>query len=137
VTLCVTGIGQSPLSYQWWFNTTNLLWATNACLVLTNVQAADAGDYSVVVSNAYNSVTSAPAHLVIATVWLDTPSREPDGKFGLTLHSPAGKPCELWASTNLNQWTLVATLTNETGTASFTDPVTNLSRRFYRARQLP
>src|SRR5262249_28529427 len=53
-----------PLSYQWYFNATNPLTAgTNATLELSNVTLADAGEYLVVVSNTYGSVTSAPAQL--------------------------------------------------------------------------
>ena len=41
-----------PSTYQWRFNGTNLGGATNSSLSLTNVQAANAGIYDVVVSNA-------------------------------------------------------------------------------------
>ncbi|HTL56335.1 MAG TPA: immunoglobulin domain-containing protein, partial [Candidatus Limnocylindrales bacterium] len=55
-----------PLSYQWYFNATNLLTAgTNATLELNNVTEADGGEYLVVVSNASGSVTSAPAVLTV------------------------------------------------------------------------
>jgi hypothetical protein len=49
------------LTYQWNFNATPILGATNNTLILTNVAAEDAGNYSIVVSNAAgiasNSVT--------------------------------------------------------------------------------
>ncbi len=53
----VGAIGLGPLSYQWRFNGTNLVdgghvsGATTASLTLANVQAAQAGRYSVLVSN--------------------------------------------------------------------------------------
>ena len=55
-----------PLSYQWWFNTTNLLVrATNASLTLSNVQTTNAGNYLVVVTNVAGSVTSSNAVLTV------------------------------------------------------------------------
>ena len=68
------------LVYQWQKNGVpipagqpNASGQTNASLNLTNVQAGDAGNYSVVVSNfvngaALNSVTSATATLTVSTV---------------------------------------------------------------------
>jgi hypothetical protein len=62
----VEAAGTAPLSYQWWFNGTNTIsGTTNAALVLTNVQASDAGDYTVVVTNAAGAVTSAVATLSV------------------------------------------------------------------------
>jgi hypothetical protein len=57
-------------TYQWYFNGTNALGgATNSYLDLAKVQPAQAGAYTVVVTDAYGSVTSAPAVLsVIAAV---------------------------------------------------------------------
>jgi hypothetical protein len=57
--------GDEPLTYQWRFNGTNLAGATNSVLIKNNVQPADAGAYTVLVSNRV-SVLSAPATL---TVW--------------------------------------------------------------------
>ncbi len=61
-------------------------------------------------------------------------------EFQLTLVSAPGLQFEIQASTNLATgpagWTGLGTLTNTTGTASFTDAATNLTQRFYRARQL-
>ncbi len=68
VTFLVTVTGAPPLSYQWSFDSQPLPGATNVNLTLTNVTRAQAGNYSVVVSNAVGSVTSAPlAVLSIAT----------------------------------------------------------------------
>src|SRR5207237_7794603 len=52
VTLSVTAVG-TALNYQWWKDSNTLPQATNSALTLTNLQAADAGRYSVVVSNQY------------------------------------------------------------------------------------
>ncbi len=55
--------GDSPLSYQWKLAGKDLLNATNATFALTNLTLADAGSYTVVVSNPAGSVTSDPAAL--------------------------------------------------------------------------
>ena len=65
-TFNVTADGIAPLSYQWWFNgTTQLAGATNTSLTLTSVQPTNAGNYSVVVTNNYGSVTSSIATLTV------------------------------------------------------------------------
>jgi alpha-tubulin suppressor-like RCC1 family protein len=58
-------VGTPPLNYQWRFKGTNLDWGTNAWLALTNVQPANQGAYSVVVSNAYGSTVSSNANLKV------------------------------------------------------------------------
>jgi hypothetical protein len=61
----VTASGTPPPNYQWSFNNTNITGATTATLILTNVQAAQAGSYSVVVSNVAGSITSSNALLTV------------------------------------------------------------------------
>lgn len=62
----VSASGTLPLYYQWYFNTNSPInSATNFSMVVTNAQLADAGGYSVLVSNSYGSVTSAVAQLTI------------------------------------------------------------------------
>ena len=52
------------LTYQWYFNETNVLAeATNSTLMLSNVTLLQAGSYAAVVLNDYGSVTSSPAVL--------------------------------------------------------------------------
>ncbi len=50
--------GQQSLNYQWFRNGNLLQGQTNAALTLTDVTAAQAGSYSVVVSGACNSISS-------------------------------------------------------------------------------
>lgn len=70
-TFSVGARGQPPLYYQWRFNATNLVTETNFTLIISNVQPANVGIYSVVVSNAVGSVTSSNAFLTIITPGLD------------------------------------------------------------------
>ena len=57
--------GLSPFRFQWRVNGTNISTATNATLVITNVQSRHWGVYSVVVSNSLGSATSAGASLIV------------------------------------------------------------------------
>jgi uncharacterized repeat protein (TIGR03803 family) len=63
--------GARPFFYRWQRNGTNLVdggnlsGSTNRTLSLVNVSLADAGTYSVLVSNTLASVTSAAAHLTV------------------------------------------------------------------------
>ncbi|HVR34716.1 MAG TPA: immunoglobulin domain-containing protein, partial [Methylomirabilota bacterium] len=65
VSFSVEADGSAPLGYRWRKGTVNLAGATNAMLTLGPLEAADAGNYSVVVSNGLNSVTSTVASLTI------------------------------------------------------------------------
>src|SRR5665213_1480764 len=67
VTFSVLVNGQSPLNYQWQFKGQNLAGQTAASLALTNVQFANAGGYSVSITNAYGSTNSAIAQLTVYT----------------------------------------------------------------------
>ncbi|HTV42229.1 MAG TPA: LamG-like jellyroll fold domain-containing protein, partial [Candidatus Sulfotelmatobacter sp.] len=70
--------GSMPLSYQWTFNETNSIsGGTNSALVLTNVQFANEGSYSVTVTNLYGSITSSNALLIVTVdhfAWNTIPS---------------------------------------------------------------
>ena len=61
----VVASGTEPLSYQWSLNGTALVGATNSALTLNTVQPADAGSYTVGVTNFAGSVTSAVATLIV------------------------------------------------------------------------
>jgi hypothetical protein len=64
-TFSVVATGEAPLSYQWLFNASPVLGATGSNFSLINAQLSNAGPYSVVVSNAVGSVTSAVATLTV------------------------------------------------------------------------
>jgi hypothetical protein len=134
----VSAAGATPLSYQWWFNGSNLAGATSAALTLTNLQSFHAGNYSVVVTNTYGSVTSAVATLTVTNFTIvlartGSPVMTPGG-FTFPLSLPAGRSFIIEASTNLRDWAPIATNLALTGSVIFTDPAAaNYPQRFYRA----
>ena len=65
VTFTVGASGTAAIGYQWRFSQTDLPGQTNTSLVLTNVQSWNDGEYDVVVTNIYNSLTSAVAVLTV------------------------------------------------------------------------
>ena len=64
-TFSATAVGEPSLSYQWLFNGTNLLNQTNATCTLAAVATNNAGNYQMVVTNPYGSVTSSVATLTV------------------------------------------------------------------------
>ncbi|HXU78069.1 MAG TPA: choice-of-anchor Q domain-containing protein, partial [Methylomirabilota bacterium] len=64
-TFIVSAGGALPLGYQWRFYGTNLNGATTNVLALTNVQPANAGEYSAVITNVYGAATSSIAVLTL------------------------------------------------------------------------
>ena len=64
-TFSVVVSDASGATFQWKFNTTDIAGATGDSLLLTNVSAANEGQYSVVVTNSAGNVTSDPAALLL------------------------------------------------------------------------
>ena len=56
--------------------------------------------------------------------------------FEIDVTGDPGRIVQVLESTNLVDWNLFVTLTNSTGKATLFDPMTNLTRRFYRAKQV-
>jgi len=65
VLFTVSATGTPPLSYQWRFNNTDLVGVTASSYTRINAQPADAGSYSVVVSNVAGSLPSSNAVLTV------------------------------------------------------------------------
>ena len=64
-TLSVAAEGTQPLTYQWRLNGQPLADTNGAAIALDGVKSVNSGVYSVVVSNAQGSVTSAGARLIV------------------------------------------------------------------------
>jgi hypothetical protein len=65
VTFMITAIGGAPLRYQWFFNGSSILNATNSSVLLSSVRGTNEGSYHCVVSNATGFATSASATLAV------------------------------------------------------------------------
>ncbi len=133
-----------PLDYRWYRNRVQLTVPNSSSLVLSNVQAADAGEYTALVwssasgstigsavsSNAVLKVISAPPNLLTGNGYggLDA------GGFHFTLQSDPGLNCDLQRSTNLLNWEGFLSVSNATGSVMLTDPdAGGWPFRFYRA----
>jgi hypothetical protein len=140
VTFTVTASGTPAPAYQWTFNSTNIAGATGSSYTRLNAQLADAGAYAVTVTNVAGSVTSSNAVLAVAAPQpprFDLISLLPDQRVDLLLSGQAGSSYLLESSSNLLNWSTLATLTNTNGTFEFIDdPATN-AQRLYRARLAP
>lgn len=135
--------GPLPLTYQWLHEGTNAPQPTAnaATLVIANAQAADAGNYSVVVANAFGSVTSASAALTVLPLVSPTvtaPALAGDGNFQFDFSGGLGQTYRIWASTNVtlspvtSTWSQIGSGTFGSLPVSFTDiQATNYTQRYY------
>ena len=90
-TFTAWGTGSKPFHYRWRFNGVALPGATSPNLILTNLQASHAGQYSVVVSNISGVTTSAVAILNLT---------EPPTLFNVSAVAGATHAIVSWTSTN-------------------------------------
>jgi len=129
----------SPV-YQWQFNGTNILGATNASYALAFVDVTNAGNYSVLASNIAGSVSSTNAAL-----GLDPPAAAQfqsisaaGGLVQISFTGDAYWTYTIESSTNLAGWSSLTNLTSASGQFNFTaGMVTNSPQEFFRARAGP
>ena len=128
--------GSPPFSYQWRFNETNLLNATNAAYAIQAVAATNTGKYSVVVTNSAGSVTSSSALLTVIvppTLALQLLAGFPVVNLeGMLSSNFVGQYSTHLANTN---WINLLSLTNSSSSPyQFLDPAGDAeAARFYRA----
>jgi len=139
----VSVAGSGPFGYLWYVASNNLVQSgTSSTLTLPCVFTNNAGSYTVVVTNAWGSVTSA-----VATLTVTIPNTPPqivggDGsfgfvasQFGFNLSGAFGQTIVVDGSTNLVDWTPLCTNTVAASPIYFCDSCwTNFPSRFYRAR---
>ena len=139
VTFTVAATGVPATAYQWRFNGTNLADATAASFRRPNVLFADAGDYSVLVTNLAGSVPSSNAILTVlplAPLGFQSITPLSDGRMTLVVTSEPGYAYAVERTTNFAYWQLITNIVNMSGTSAFTDhSATNAAAGFYRARQ--
>jgi hypothetical protein len=129
--------GTEPLVYQWQFNGTNLVDATNATLILTNVTTNQAGAYGVTVTNLAGiaSTSATCAVYCTAAAVLKAPPSFTGGGFQFTITGVPGFNYSLEASTNLVDWVPLST---NTSPFTFADgDATNFRARYYRSVYQP
>lgn len=129
--------GSGNLLYQWKHGTTEIPNATNSTLVLTSVQVADAGIYSVLVKDATGrSVEGNPASLVVSspvTEFRISKMEFINSLFQFELTVPAGQQARVQTSADFLQWENLSD-NIYTGVSIIKEsPPPNVYRRFYRA----
>jgi hypothetical protein len=139
VTFTVAATGTAPLSYVWRFNGAIISGATTTAYTRTNVQAVDAGVYSVIVSNVAGAAISDDATLALIQSNLphiDAITRLPDSTIQLQMSGGPGN-FGLEVGPDLSDWTQLTSITATNTVFEYTDSETNQSIRFYRLRVLP
>ena len=133
-TAIASASGSAPLAWQWQWKGTNVAGATNSTLALTNIQTAQAGSYTLTVTNLAGSATSSNAVLSVVPLRIDSAASSNNAPLQLTITGAPGPGYAVEVSDDLTNWTILTSFTNISGVVEFTDePSTNLSRRFYRA----
>jgi uncharacterized repeat protein (TIGR03803 family) len=129
----VMAYGVPSLAYQWQFNGTNLNGATNPTLTLQNAFPANAGNYTVAVTNVFGSVTSNPALLTVLPLGITAPTMLASCQFQFSFDTATGVNYAVQYSTNFMQWFPFVTLGGIGVPLTLIDPNTSGSpQRFYR-----
>jgi hypothetical protein len=157
-SLSATAYGASPLSYQWLKEGLPVANATNAVLEIIRAGPGDAGDYRVVATNAFGSVTSAPTSVVVSPasaaalgmVEVLPPSTNYSGTVSgtvvnaganLQLTGPLGAAWTIETRNGFdgtNAWIPTRRVLQTQSPQLISDPgATNARSRFYRARSEP
>ena len=143
VTFTVVASGSANLNYQWYFNTnTPLTGATSPLLTVNNVQATNAGTYSVIITNGVGQAVSQTATLSLSQSAPTPPQFGAvivhNGHPTLTINGDAGLNYIIQTSSNLVTWQ--DWFTNQLATPPFDWTDTNSPdqpRQFYRVRLGP
>jgi hypothetical protein len=143
VSLGVIATGTAPMSYQWFRNGSPISGGISSTYTMLNIARAQAGTYSVIVTNSGGVAVSSNAVLkVLVPQVLGSPALLPDGTLQLTSTDANGgllQPADLanfeaQVSSNLVDWvTLTNGLSLTNGTLQLQDSGrTNNPARFYR-----
>ena len=132
--------GQQPLRYQWLFNESAILNATNATLTFTASSTNLAGQYRVVITNAPGAITSSIATLFVREPLLFSSGNPPtisNGQFQFTILNVFGVgQVVVETSTNLTTWTPISTNTPVGDHLDLNDVILpNSPKRFYRVKE--
>ncbi len=137
-SLSVQAAGLPPFSYQWFFGSLPLDGATNDVLTFSSVDFTNAGNYRVVVTNAYRSVVSDTATLTIVAPAAGPRLTIVDGgeTVSLVCHGPVGRSLRLQSSPALGTnavWTTISTgRVPEGGELRWVQPRTGEQQIYFR-----
>ena len=140
VSFQVNAIGTLPLSYQWYFDSFPITWATNATLALPDLDLDSGGQYVVEVTNPYGSAISETANLTVNPAGISL------GLYpGLSIIGAIGKSFGIQYVTNVgatNSWTTITNITLTQPVQLWLDTSVNVSdgsqpRRLYRVVAIP
>ncbi|MEY4384965.1 MAG: hypothetical protein RLY20_248 [Verrucomicrobiota bacterium] len=120
----------SPMTYQWLFNGNAITGATNMTLVLTNIGSAQAGSYSVIVSNAVGATTNTASLVLPAPPTL---AATPVSSGVQISYDQLSAAATVQFSTNLTSWQTLTNLPATSSPGAVVDRgVTNSPFRYYR-----
>lgn len=138
----VTAGGTAPLAYQWRLANTNLNGNTTNALSLSQVRMSQAGNYTVVITNSYGSITSTPAALAVnapASPLITSPAKN-GGGFQFTFIPVVGLTNTVLANGTVNSggWSTFSNVPPPANAnpVTVTDALGN-SNRFYRVLVQP
>jgi hypothetical protein len=120
-------------------SSTNFFFGISAALTLTQVSLADAGNYSLLVTNESVNHTFISPNISLAVVipaggYLSPSQLLNDGGFELRLLGRVGSRHTIQASSDGSAWTPLITITNSVGSVEWIDTAAkDLGWRFYRA----
>ncbi len=137
ITLSVAATGEGPLQYQWRFNEADISGQTRSSLALNNLQTADAGSYTVEVSNSAGSMVSDAAVLRVFTLPQITKVKASNSvaQVFFTTESGALYRLEYQDELGSSNWLAVPFDLNGTGNIEFlSDTNATPALRIYRVR---
>ncbi|PAW86948.1 MAG: hypothetical protein B9S33_07005 [Pedosphaera sp. Tous-C6FEB] len=124
--------GSGPFSYQWFLNNVAIPGANSSTLGLTGFVPANAGNYTVRVSNAAGQSTSVAVPISTADIAFFG---------GITVDGPAGAKYRfeyLADISNTNSWTTLTNIVHPGGRQFYIDTSSSgTQRRFFRAVPTP
>jgi len=132
------GVTGNPLNYQWLKDGNPIMGANASHYSITNVMLTNAGGYSVIVSNQFNTVISQVGHLIVGMLPQTLQIQlNPDNSVSLQMPGTPGFNYVLQTATNLTPptvWQSVASIQTDTnGLWTYVDTNTSASDTlFYR-----
>lgn len=131
VTFSVTVSSGSTPTYQWKHNGTNISGATNNTYVINNISAADAGAYTVEVTNTSGSVLSDPAYLnTDITVQPESKTTCLNNSTTLSISAAGNTPIYQWYSNSTNS-TSGSTAITGANSSTYLPPVSSSGTKYY------